>query len=86
MTPFAVGVDGLRDELLARPALAGDEHCRVGWSDAQNAPDDVANRLRPTDQVLEFIPVLELGREQLHLGGQLALLHGSLDLHEQLLL
>ena len=71
-------VDGARDELLARPGLARDQHGRVGRRDARDplqhlaqpggGPDDPARRRRHGDLLPQGeVLVLELGSELLDL-------------------
>src|SRR5262249_1342397 len=50
--PRGVVVDGLRDELLARPRLALDEHGRLRRRDAPDDLVDLLHRRRPTDDEL----------------------------------
>jgi hypothetical protein len=57
---LGVGVDGLGDELLARAALARDEHRRVGGRDLHDAPEHLADGRRAADDVLELVAVAEL--------------------------
>jgi len=79
-------VHGARDQLLARAALAGDQHRRIRRRDAYDARQDIADRGRPSDDVVEAVALAKLGRDHAHLARQPALFDRLLGLEQQLLL
>src|SRR5262249_42862357 len=81
----AVRMNGLRDELLACPALTRDEHGRIRRRDLDDAPEDLPNSLRAALDVLELVLLLELARQKLNLTGQPAVVDRALDLDQKLL-
>ena len=80
----AVLVDRLRDELLARPALAGDEHARLGRRDLL---DDVEDRLHcraRADDVVEAEPLLQARAELRRFALEATALQRAVDDDEEL--
>ena len=73
--PLAVVVDGVRDQLLARPVLALDEDVRLAGRHALDQLEQVLHLLAAADDVGELVAVLELLLEL----QDLALEVGALD-------
>ena len=64
---LAQGVQRLGDKLLARAALALDEHRGAGWSDLLNGFVNLLHHRRLPDQALQPVPLLHLLLELDHL-------------------
>ena len=61
-------VQGARDELLAGPGLALDQHNRVDWSEIFDEPVDLLHGGTRSDHVLERGAVFDAAAERAHLG------------------
>ena len=81
--PRAARVDGLRHELLARPALSRDEDRRVGVRDALDEVVGLGHLRRGAHHLLEGRGALEPEPEAPDLGSQRALLDAAVERHRE---
>ncbi len=76
-------MDGLGDQLLARPGLALDEHGRVGGRDATDQLVDLLHGRGAADD--QVVALLELAAQTLQVARQPPELHGARDERRHLL-
>ena len=58
-------VDGAGYQLLAGPALAGDQHGRLGWGHLRSSGECLAERGGATNDLVEPVSLVELGTSAL---------------------
>src|SRR5262249_62256773 len=70
-------IDRARDQLLARPALAGDEHGRRRARHLRDETVELLDRGMPPDDLLEIVRALELGAQERDLALERPALEGA---------
>src|SRR5581483_851748 len=80
----AVVVDRARDQLLPRPALAGDENGAFALCDETHGLVNLHHRLGVADDVLDAIPAPDFFLETLQLARKLRFLQSALDAQSEL--
>ena len=75
----AVPVDGARHQLLARSAVAQEEHRRVGLRHRPDLLEHPLHGLRAAQDVVEAVPPLDFGAKPAVLLAELLVLHRALD-------
>ena len=79
-------MDRLRDQFFSGSALARDQNRGVGRCDADDASEHFANHRRASDDVFEFVAVLELAREERDFAREATIFERLLNFDEELLL